>query len=87
VYSEYIIKGDLKGFEIFDSGGQLIRTVRYTDVLVILAKEEAVLQGMIHRLNEVGRCCGLEMNVENAKGDDNRKAAIPNIIHDSSNTT
>jgi len=27
------------------------------------------------------------MNVKNAKGDDNRRAAIPNIIHDSLNTT
>jgi len=85
LYSEYIIKEDLKLSENFDLRGQLIRTVRYTDELVILAKEEAVLQGMFDRLNKVGRCCGMEMNVENTKGDDNRKAAIPNILHDSSN--
>jgi hypothetical protein len=32
---------------------------------VLLAKEEAVLQGMIRRVTEIGRCCGMEMNVEN----------------------
>jgi hypothetical protein len=31
---------------------------------VLLAKVETVLQGMIDRLIEIGRCCGVEMNVE-----------------------
>jgi hypothetical protein len=30
----------------------------------LLAREERVLQGMIDRLAEIGRCCGMEMNVE-----------------------
>jgi len=30
---------------------------------VLLANEEAVLQGMIERLVEIGRCYGMEMNV------------------------
>jgi hypothetical protein len=30
---------------------------------VLLAKEEAVLQGMSDRLIEIGRNCGKEMNV------------------------
>jgi hypothetical protein len=34
---------------------------------VILAKEEAVLQGMSDRLIEIGRCYGMEMNVEHTK--------------------
>jgi len=38
--------------------------VKYTDDLVLLAKEEALLQGMIGRLNEIGRCYGMEMKVE-----------------------
>jgi len=42
---------------------------------------------MIARLIEVGRCCGMEVNVENNKGDDNLKATIPKIRYDSSNTT
>jgi len=32
--------------------------------LVLLTKEEVVLQGMIERIIETGRCCGMEMNVE-----------------------
>jgi hypothetical protein len=30
----------------------------------LLAKEETVLQSMIDRLIEIGRCYGMEMNVE-----------------------
>jgi hypothetical protein len=38
--------------------------VKYEDELVLVAKEETVLQGMIDRLIEIGRCGGMEMNVE-----------------------
>jgi hypothetical protein len=38
--------------------------VKYADDLVLLPKEETVLQGMFERLTEIGRCCGMEMNVE-----------------------
>ena len=31
-------------------------------------REEKVLQGMIDKLTEVGRCCGMEINVEKTKG-------------------
>ena len=34
---------------------------------MVLATEEAVLQGMIERLTEIGRCYGMEMNVEKNK--------------------
>jgi hypothetical protein len=34
---------------------------------VLLAKEEMVLQGMIDRLVEIGRCYRMEMNVEETK--------------------
>jgi hypothetical protein len=34
---------------------------------VLLAKEEKVLQDMIDKLIEIGRCCGVEMNVEKTK--------------------
>jgi hypothetical protein len=34
---------------------------------VLLATEETVLQGMIDRLTEIGRCYGMEMNVEKTK--------------------
>jgi hypothetical protein len=38
--------------------------VKYADDLVLLPKEETVLLGMIARLLEIGRCYGIEMNVE-----------------------
>jgi hypothetical protein len=34
---------------------------------VLLAKEEAALQGMTDRLIEIERCYGMEMNVEKTK--------------------
>jgi hypothetical protein len=36
--------------------------------LVLLAKQETVLQGMIDRLIEIVRCNGIEMNVGKIKG-------------------
>jgi hypothetical protein len=35
---------------------------------VLLAKEEMVLQDMVDRLVEIGRCYRMEMNVEKTKG-------------------
>ena len=53
----------LVGFKI----GQVIRTVKYSDDLVLLSKTEAVLQGLTGRLIEIGRCYRMEMNVEKTK--------------------
>jgi hypothetical protein len=39
--------------------------MKYTDELVLLAKEETVLQGMISRLPEIGKYYGMEINMEN----------------------
>jgi hypothetical protein len=39
--------------------GQLVRTVKYVDDLVLLGKEETVLQGVFDRLNEIGTCYGI----------------------------
>jgi len=41
----------------------VIRTVKYADDLVLQAKEETVLQGMIDRLIEIDRCCGMGRNL------------------------
>jgi hypothetical protein len=41
--------------------------VKYADDLVLLAKEEKVLQDMIDKLIEIGRCYGMEMNAEKTK--------------------
>jgi hypothetical protein len=57
----------LEGLGDFKIGGQIIHTVKYADELVLLAKEEMVLQGMIDKPIEIGRCYGMEMNVEKTK--------------------
>jgi hypothetical protein len=41
--------------------------VRYTDYLVLLAKEETILQSMINNLIEVGSRYGMEINAEKTK--------------------
>jgi hypothetical protein len=37
--------------------------VKYIDDFVLLAKEGTVMQGMIDRLTEIGKCFGMGMNV------------------------
>ena len=51
----------------FNIGGQIIQTVKYADDLALMSKEEMVLQSMIDKLIEVGRCYGIEINVEKTK--------------------
>jgi hypothetical protein len=41
--------------------------VKYADDFVLPAKEEMVLQDMIDKLNETGRCYGMEINAEKTK--------------------
>jgi heptaprenylglyceryl phosphate synthase len=41
--------------------------VKYADDLLILAKEEKVLQDMTDKLIEIGGCYGMKMNVEKTK--------------------
>jgi len=41
--------------------------VKYADDLVLLAKEEKVLQDIIDKLIEIGRWYGMEMNVGKTK--------------------
>jgi hypothetical protein len=53
----------LKGMVNFKTGGQVIRSVKHADDLVLLAKEDTVLQGMIDKLTEIVRCYGIEMSV------------------------
>jgi hypothetical protein len=64
LYSEYLTTEATKGFGDFKIGGQVIYNVKSADDLVPLAKEEAVLQGMIERLTEIGRLYRMGMNVE-----------------------
>ena len=41
--------------------------MKYTDNLVLRAKDETALQGMNGRLTEKGRCYGMQINVEETK--------------------
>jgi hypothetical protein len=41
--------------------------VKCADDLVLLAKEETILQRMTDKLIEVGRGCDIEINVENLR--------------------
>ena len=67
LYSERLTKEALDGLGDFNVGGQIIQTVKYADDLVLMAKEEKVLQGMVDKLIEIGSCYGMEMNVEKTK--------------------
>jgi len=49
----------LEGFGGFEVGGQ----VKYTNEVVLLAKEESVLLGMNNRVIEIGKCYGLETSM------------------------
>jgi hypothetical protein len=48
-------------------GRKVINTVNYADDLVLLTKEDTVLQGMLNRLTEIGRGYGMENNVKRTK--------------------
>ena len=44
-----------------------LHSIKYADGLVLLAKEETVLEGMTSRQTELGRCSGMEVNVVKTK--------------------
>ena len=70
----------------FKIGKQIIHTVKYADDLVLLAKEEKVLQDMTDKLTEIGRCYGMEMNVEK-KSNENFQTTIASKNYDRPKTT
>jgi hypothetical protein len=67
LYSECLTKEALEGCGDFKIGGKITHTVKYADDLVLLSKEEKVLQDMIDKLIGIGRYYGMEMNMEKAK--------------------
>jgi len=67
LYSEYLTKEALEGLGDLKIGGQIIHTVKYADELMLPGKEVKVLQDMIDKLIEIGRCYGMEMNMEKTK--------------------
>jgi hypothetical protein len=66
LYSEYVTQEDLEVLGDFKVG-QVVSTVRYADDLVLLDKEETILQSITDKLIEVGRGYGMEINVEITK--------------------
>ena len=54
---------------------------------MLLAKEEMVLQYMVDRLVEIGRCCRMEMNVEETKVMRISRQTSPIQDYDRSKTT
>ena len=50
LYSECLTKEALDELGDFNIGGQIIQTVKYAYDLVLMAKEETVLQGMIDKI-------------------------------------
>jgi len=60
LYSECLTKEVVDGLGDFNIGGQIIQSVKYADDLILIAKEETVLQGMIDKVIETGRCYGME---------------------------
>jgi len=53
-----------KGLETYKIGGQVILTVKCADDILLLPREQRVIQGIFDRLIEIGRYHGMEMNVE-----------------------
>jgi len=63
LYSEYLTEDILERFGDLDVREQVFRTVKYAGNLMLLAKEETVLQGRIESLIEIGRSYGMERSV------------------------
>jgi N-glycosylase/DNA lyase len=62
--SEYLTKKAFERVGNFNVEERVLRIVKYIGDLVLLANNEAVLQGMSERLSEIGRCYGMAKNVE-----------------------
>jgi hypothetical protein len=56
LYSECLTKEALEGSGDLKIDEQIINTGKYADDLVLLTKEEIMLQDMIDKLVEIGRC-------------------------------
>jgi hypothetical protein len=67
LYCECLTKEALEGFGNFKIGGHIVHTMKYADDLLLLAKEEKVLQDIVDKLTEIGRCYGMEINVGKQK--------------------
>jgi hypothetical protein len=82
VYSECLNKETLQEFEDLKIGGQIIHTVKYADDFILLTEEEKVLQDTFDKVTEIGRCYGMEMNMEKNKSNENFKTTINSKNYD-----
>ena len=55
---------------------------KYADDLVLMAKEENILQDMIAKLIEIGRYYVMEINVGKNKSNENFRTTIPSNNYD-----
>ena len=61
--------------------------MKYADDLALMSKEETVLQTMLAKLIEVGRCYGMENECGKNKSNENFKTAVSSNNYDKSKTT
>jgi hypothetical protein len=64
VYSKDFINEALEGFRNFKKGGKVIRTVKHSNHLVLLAVEETKLRSICDGQIGIVRCYGMEINVK-----------------------
>ena len=87
LYSKCLTKEALEGLGDFKIGGQIIQIVKYADDLVLMAKEETVLQGMIDKLIEIWKMLRHGNECEKNKRNENFKTTIPSNNYDRPKTT
>ena len=56
LYGQYLTKEAAEGFGDFRTGGHVVCNMKHAQDLVLLAKEETVLQDTVDRLIEIGAC-------------------------------
>jgi hypothetical protein len=87
LYSECITKEVLDGLGDLNVGGQIIQTVKYADDLVLMAKDETVLQSMIDKLIEIEKLLRHGNECGKNKRNENFKTTIPTNNYDRRKTT
>jgi hypothetical protein len=64
LYDECFTNKALECFRYFKTGVQAIPALKYADDLVLLAKEQTVLQNITDGLTEIGNSYEMDVNVE-----------------------
>ena len=77
LYRLYLTDEALEGFGDFKVRGQVIRTVKYKNKRVLLAKEVVVLHGILERQLGTRRRYGMEMRVQKTRLTRNSRKPSP----------